>query len=26
MLAVTGIVTKQTQDLIDNPKLRYNLD
>ena len=26
MLAVTGIVTKQTQDLIDNAKLRYNLD
>ena len=26
MLAVTGVVTEKTQDLLDNPKLRYNLD
>ena len=26
LLAVTGVVTDTTQDLLDNPKLRYNLD
>ena len=26
LLAVTGVVTDMTQDLLDNPKLRYNLD
>jgi hypothetical protein len=26
MLAVTGVVTETTRALLDNPKLRYNLD
>ena len=26
LLAVTGVVTEMTQELIDNPKLRYNLE